>query len=124
MASNATATAPPANLTFQGIVVPGSSLNPKAFFAGTRRQYVLQKTLGAWQGFGNTDVVDTLRSGILAGYFVKLSGTLVVAIGSGTVASTARWPYYLLRGRSIPGQRPIQPRERRRMGAAGPRVHV
>jgi hypothetical protein len=97
MAAAVTAKQPPANLTFQGIVVPGSSLNPKAFFAGTRRQYVLQKTLGAWQGFGNTDVVDTLRAGILSGYFVKLSGTLVVAIGSGTVASTARWPYYVLR---------------------------
>jgi hypothetical protein len=95
--TNATATQPPANLTFQGIVVPGSSLNPKAFFAGTRRQYVLQKTLGAWGGFGNTDVVDTLRSGILSGYYVKLSGSLVVTIGSGTVATTARWPYYLLR---------------------------
>lgn len=92
-----TAQNPPANLTFQGIVVPGSSLNPKAFFAGTRRQYVLQKTLATWAGFGNTDVVDTLRAGILSGYYVKVSGTLVVTIGTGTVASTARWPYYLLR---------------------------
>jgi hypothetical protein len=94
---NVTAQQAPANLTFQGIVVPGSSLNPKAFFAGTRRQYVLQKTIGSWAGFGNTDVVDTLRSGILAGYYVKLSGQLVVTLGGGTVATTARWPYYLLR---------------------------
>lgn len=94
---NAQAQQPPASLTFQGIVVPGSSLNPQAFFAGTRRQYVLQKTLGAWQGFGNTDVVDTLRSGILSGYYVKLAGNLVVNIGTGTVATTARWPYYALR---------------------------
>lgn len=95
--ANATATQPPANLTFQGIVVPGSSLNPKAFFAGTRRQYVLQKTLGTWGGFGNTDVVDTLRSGILSGYYVKMSGSLVITLGGGTCATTARWPYYLLR---------------------------
>jgi hypothetical protein len=97
MAPNATATAPPPNLTFQGIVVPGSSLNPKAFFAGTRRQYVLQKTLGTWGGFGNTDVVDTLRSGILSGYYVKMSGSLVITLGGGTCASTARWPYYVIR---------------------------
>lgn len=95
--ANATATQPPPSLTFQGIVVPGSSLNPAAFFAGTRRQTVLQKTAGQWQGFGNTDVVDTLRAGILGSYTVKLSGSLVVAIGSGTVATTARWPYYVLR---------------------------
>jgi|SRR5579862_5286421 len=93
----AQATQPPQNITFQGIVVPGSSLNPKAFFGGTRRQFVLQKTLGSWQGFGNTDVVDTLRSGILSGYYVKVSGSLVVALPTGTCASTARWPYYLLR---------------------------
>src|SRR5581483_1510574 len=77
--------------------VPGSAYNPKAFFAGTRRQYVLQKTLATWAGLGNTDVCDTLRSGILSGYYVKMSGTLVVAVGTGTVASTARWPYYVLR---------------------------
>jgi hypothetical protein len=95
--ANATTQQPPASLTFQGIVVPGSSLNPQAFFAGTRRQYVLQKTLGAWQGFGNTDVVDTLRSGILSGYYVKMSGSLVITLAGGTCATTARWPYYLLR---------------------------
>jgi hypothetical protein len=93
----ATATQPPPNLTFQGIVVPGSSLNPKAFFQGTRRQRVLQKTLGAWGGFGNTDVIDTLRAGILAGYFVKMTGSLVITLGGGTCATTARWPYYVLR---------------------------
>ncbi len=96
-ATAAKATNPPANLTFQGIVVPGSSLNPKAFFAGTRRQMVLQKTLATWAGFGNTDVVDTLRAGILSHYVVKLSGTLVITLGGGTCATTARWPYYLLR---------------------------
>jgi hypothetical protein len=95
--ANATAQQPPQSLTFQGIVVPGSSLNPQAFFAGTRRQTVLQKTLGAWQGFGNTDVVDTLRSGILSGYWVKMAGTLVIALNGGTVATTSRWPYYVLR---------------------------
>jgi hypothetical protein len=95
--ATAQATTPPPALTFQGIVVPGSSLNPQQFFAGTRRQWVLQKTLGTWQGFGNTDVVDTLRSGILSGYRVKMSGSLVVTLGGGTVATTARWPYYVLR---------------------------
>ncbi len=95
--ANVTVQQPPPQLTFQGIVVPGSSLNPKAFFAGTRRQRVLQKTLGQWQGFGNTDIIDTLRSGILAGYYVKVAGSLVVAIGTGTAATTPLWPYGLLK---------------------------
>jgi len=95
----ATSTQPPANLTFQGITVPGSSLNPQAFFAGTRRQRVLQRTIGSggWAGFGDTDVVSTLRAGILSQYFVKISGSLVVDPGSGTVATTNKWPYGLVR---------------------------
>jgi hypothetical protein len=94
---NTTATQPPPSLTFQGIVVPGSSLNPKAFFAGTRRQWVMQKTISTFAGFGNTDVIDTLRSGILSGYVVKVSGNLVITLGGGTAATTARWPYYFIR---------------------------
>lgn len=92
-----TTTRPPSTLTFQGIVVPGSSLNPTAFFAGTRRQTVLQKTITSYAGLGETDIVDTLRSGILAGYAVKVSMTLVITPGSGTVASTALWPYGFFR---------------------------
>lgn len=94
---SATATAPPSTLTFQGIVVPGSSLNPTAFFAGTRREEVLQKTITTWAGLGNTDLVTTLKSGILAGYTIKVSMTLKVTPGSGTVASTPAWPYGLFR---------------------------
>lgn len=95
--ATATAQNPPANLTFQGIVVPGSALNPQAFFAGTRRQTVLQRTLGTWGGFGYTDVVDTLRAGILAGYTVKVAGTLTVTPSTGSVATTSAWPYGILK---------------------------
>ena len=95
--AQATAQNPPANLTFQGIVVPGSALNPQAFFAATRRQTVLQRTLGTWGGFGNTDVVDTLRAGILAGYTVKVAGTLTVDPSTGSVATTSAWPYGILK---------------------------
>jgi hypothetical protein len=87
--------APPRN--FQGIIVPGSALNPKEFFRRTRRQTVLQKQIGSWQGFGATDVVDTLRSGILSGYRVHVSGNLVIALNAGTVATTSRWPYGIVR---------------------------
>ena len=52
-------------LTFQGIVVPGSSLNPQDVLRRHPAPDVLHKTLGAWPGFGKTDDVDTLRSGIL-----------------------------------------------------------
>ena len=96
MPNNQTANNAP-NLSFQGIQVPSSALNPTEFFKRTRRQTVLQKSIGAIQGFGNTDVVDTLRSGILASYQVKINGNLVVTPGTGTVATTAKWPYGIIR---------------------------
>lgn len=83
--------------TFQGIVVPGSSYNPKEFFKRTRRQLVLYKTISSWAGFGNTDVVGTFRSGILAALNVKIAGSLVIALNSGTCATTPKWPYGILR---------------------------
>lgn len=89
---------PPPQLTFQGIVVPGSALTPQAFFKGTRRERVLTKTFGKWQGFGNATVVDAIRAGILSGYWVTISGSLKVTPSTGSVATTARWPYYLIRG--------------------------
>lgn len=95
--AGATTTKPPQTLTFQGIVVPGSSLNPTAFFGGTRRQTVLQKTISSYAGLGETDIVDTLRSGILAGYTVKVAATLVITPGTGTVHSTPAWPYGFFR---------------------------
>lgn len=96
--ANVTVQQPPANLTFQGIVVPGSSLNPKAFFQGTRRQRVTAKQFGSWQGFGSMTIVDVLKAGVVAGLYVKLSGNLVITLHStGTVATTPRWPYYVLR---------------------------
>lgn len=86
-----------ATQTLQGVIVPKSAINPREFFKRTRRQYVLQKSIGNWQGLGATDVVDTLRSGVLSGYYVHVVGSFTVALPTGTCATTAQWPYSLLR---------------------------
>jgi len=78
----------------QGIDVPASSVNPEAFFKLTRRLRVTQKTF-AWAGFGFTDAVTMRQTGIIYGINIKASGSLVVALPTGTVASTPRWPYDL-----------------------------
>lgn len=83
-------------LTFQGLVVPGSALNPKEFFRRTRRQEVLYKTISTWAGFGDTDTIPVLRSGVLSFLTVKIKGTLVVALDGGTCATTSAWPYGLV----------------------------
>lgn len=85
-------------LTFQGLVVPGSALNPEEFFRRTRRQTLLYKTISQWASFGNTDTVGILRSGVLSFITVKVAGTLTITPGAGgSVTPTQLWPLGLIR---------------------------
>lgn len=80
----------------QGIAVPAESVNPPEFFARTRRHVTTEATR-AYAGLGNQDVVELRKADIIAGVWVKFSGTLTTANGTGTVAATRRWPYDLIR---------------------------
>jgi hypothetical protein len=80
----------------QGIEVPASSLDPQAFFRLTRRLTITQKTF-VYAGLGLTDNVPILQTGIVSGLNIKFAGTLTTANGTGAVATTARWPYDLIR---------------------------
>lgn len=81
----------------QGILVPASSVNPEAFFAHTRRLRFAMQPAKAFAGLGGTDLVSTLQTGIIAQLSIKFSGSLVITPGTGTVATTAHYPYNLLR---------------------------
>jgi hypothetical protein len=93
----ATTTPTPQTLTMQGIAVPASSVNPAEFFRRTRRLRFKNTTAAAIQGFGNTDSFTLRQTGIIAALSVKVFGTLTVALAGGTCASTARWPYDLIK---------------------------
>lgn len=82
--------------SLQGIEVPASSVDPRAFFAATRRLTIPQKTF-SYAGLGSTDTISMLQTGILSQLTIHAYGTLTVALPTGTCASTARWPYDLLR---------------------------
>jgi hypothetical protein len=82
--------------TMQGIEVPTSNVNPKQFFQLTRRQNIPQNQF-TWAGLGLVDHVEIRQTGIIAGVMVKLSGSLVVTPGSGTVATTMMWPHNILK---------------------------
>lgn len=82
--------------SMQGIVVPASSVNPQEFFLRTRRLTIAVKTF-SYAGLGLTDNVPILQTGIISALSIKFSGSLVIALPTGTVASTARWPYDLIR---------------------------
>lgn len=86
--------APPApTQIMQGIEVPTTSIDPKAFFARTRRLNVLEKNLGAFAGAGNTDTISMLQTGVLGQLRIQFIGSVTVTPGTGTVATTGRWPY-------------------------------
>jgi len=91
--------APPQNVVFQGIEVPAESVNPAAFFAGTRRQRSPLASIATWQGFGNTDTITMRRSGVLAALNVRVHGTVTTLKGTGTIATTWRFPYDVARFR-------------------------
>lgn len=80
----------------QGIAVPQESVRPQEFFARTRRHIGLEKA-ASWAGMGQQDVVELKKSDVLGGLTIRFIGSLVVTTPSGTAASTARWPYDLIR---------------------------
>lgn len=80
----------------QGIEVPTSSINAAEFFRRTRRLTFSQKTF-QYSGLGFTDNVPVLQTGIISGLTVKFSGSLTVALPTGTVQTTPRWPYDLMK---------------------------
>ncbi len=81
----------------QGIEVPASSINPTEFFRLTRRLKILEKSLAAFAGLGSTDTIPILQTGVLSGLVVQFTGTLTTVHGTGTVATTGRWPQDLIR---------------------------
>lgn len=84
--------APPRNM--QGVAIPAESVNPTEFFRRTRR-HIAQEGQRSWNGDPNM-TFELRKSDILSGLTIRFTGSLVVTPGSGTVASTARWPYDFL----------------------------
>lgn len=90
-----------APLSLQGIQVPKAVVDPNGFFAGTRRNLLQMKGATAFAGLGATDTISLLQTGIISGLQVKFSGSLVVALPTGTCATTGRWPYDLAKNMRV-----------------------
>jgi hypothetical protein len=80
----------------QGIAVPASAVRPAEFFARTRRKLGTEFSR-TFAGLGQQDVVEIKKTDILSELTVRFVGTLTITPGSGSVATTRRWPYDLLR---------------------------
>lgn len=79
----------------QGIAVPASSVRPQEFFARTRRHIQTERQFSF--AAQSQDIVELRKSDILSSILVRFEGQLVVTPGSGTVATTHRWPYDFIR---------------------------
>lgn len=80
----------------QGVAVPATSVRPKEFFARTRRHTVTEAAR-PFAGLGGQDVFELKKADILAHLQVRLFGNITVTPGTGTVASTRRWPHDVAR---------------------------
>lgn len=81
-------------VTFQGIEVPASAVQPTAFFSLTRRHRYVEKS-GTFSGLGKTDNIEMNKSDIIAGAKLRVTGSFTVK-SSPTTHSTMRWPYDLV----------------------------
>jgi hypothetical protein len=80
----------------QGIAVPEESVRPGEFFARTRRR-TFNEGSQTWGGFGGQNTWELKKSDIIAAAIVRFTGTLTTLKGTGTIASTSRWPYDMLK---------------------------
>lgn len=99
----ALATPQAAPIAMQGIAIPAAVVNKQEFFRRTRRHTQLEESRTvtiqpSTSGPSNTrDTITLRRSDILSEVSLRLSGTLTLTPGTGTIASTAAWPYGLFR---------------------------
>lgn len=75
----------------QGIAVPADSVQPKLFQKLTRRHIQIERQAN-YNGQPQ-ETFELRKSDILSKVTVRAYGQIVIATPTGTVASTARWPY-------------------------------
>lgn len=95
MPTQVTATTGPVRY-MQGIAVPAESVRPPEFFARTRRR-TFNEGSQTWNGFGGQNTWELKKSDIIAAAIIRFQGSLTITPGTGSVATTARWPYDMLK---------------------------
>lgn len=89
-------------VTVQGIDVPASSIGTREtdqlYYGLTRRQTRQAKPLTSISGFGNSDEFQLIHDGIVAGLIIRVLGTITLTAGTGSIATSRRWPHDILRG--------------------------
>lgn len=94
MATSTPTPAPP--IYMQGIAVPQSSVNPKLFDALSTENLITEKST-PFAGLGGVDTFELKKADVISEIIVTMYGSVTVTPGTGTVASTARWPHDFLK---------------------------
>jgi hypothetical protein len=81
----------------QGIAIPAAVVDKNAFFARTRRHTQQEKVVPFTLGTSTQDVISLRKSDILSEVVLHITGNLTITPGTGTVNSTAAWPYNLIK---------------------------
>ena len=84
-------------VSLQGVASPDVVVDPTAFYPATRRLTYPMRAITPIAGYGSTDSTQLRQTGIVAGLYVRVTGTLVFG---GTITGTVmswRWPYNLIR---------------------------
>lgn len=84
-------------MSMQGIAIPAARVDSNLFRALTRRHTQQEERISFTLGENTTDPIPLRRSDILSEVTLRITGTLVITPGAGAVASTAKWPYGLLK---------------------------
>jgi hypothetical protein len=97
MAGSALATPAVQPIAMQGIAIPAAVVDPAAFRRRTRRHIQQEKKISFALGTSTQDIISLRKSDILTEINLHITGSLTITPGTGTVASTAEWPYNLIK---------------------------
>lgn len=84
-------------IAMQGIAIPAAIVDKNEFLRRTRRHVQQEKKLSFTLGTSTTDIITLRRSDILGEINLHIVGNLTITPGTGSVASTAAWPYGLIK---------------------------
>jgi hypothetical protein len=84
-------------IAMQGIAIPAAIVDPAAFRRRTRRHIQQEKKISFTLGQSTQDIISLRKADILTEINLHITGSLTITPGTGSVASTAEWPYNLIK---------------------------
>jgi hypothetical protein len=84
-------------IAMQGIAIPAAVVDKAAFLRRTRRHIQQEKKISFTLGQSTQDIISLRKSDILSEINLHITGSLTITPGTGSVGSTAEWPYNLIK---------------------------